>query len=88
VRRLAPDRLRITIHDGRNRQVRRMCEAVGHRVRSLERVAFGPLRLGRLPRGAYRRLTQPELAALANAESAARRWQSGSSAESGRRHSR
>jgi 23S rRNA pseudouridine2605 synthase len=73
VRRLAPDRLRITIHEGRNRQVRRMCEAVGHRVRTLERVAFGTLRLDGLPRGAYRRLSPGELAALANAESGARR---------------
>ena len=40
----------MTIHEGRKRQVRRMCEAVGHRVDALERVAFGPLRLGTLPR--------------------------------------
>ncbi|HLY51333.1 MAG TPA: pseudouridine synthase [Solirubrobacteraceae bacterium] len=88
VRRLAPDRMRITIHEGRNRQVRRMCEAVGHRVKTLERVGFGPLQLGRLPPGAYSRLTPEELATLASAESAARRWRSGSYAPSGRRHSR
>jgi 23S rRNA pseudouridine2605 synthase len=88
VRRLASDRLRITIHEGRNRQVRRMCEAVGHRVKTLERVAFGPLQLGRLPRGAYRRLSPEELATLASAESAVRRWQTGSYARSGRRYSR
>ena len=48
VRRLASNHLEITIHEGRKRQVKRMLEAVGHPVRSLERVAFGPLRLGAL----------------------------------------
>jgi 23S rRNA pseudouridine2605 synthase len=67
VRRLAPDALELTIHEGRKRQVKRMCEAVGHPVRRLERVAFGPLRLGGLRPGAYRRLTADELRALANA---------------------
>ena len=47
VRRLQPDLLELTISEGRKRQVRRMCEAVGHRVVALERVAFGPLRLER-----------------------------------------
>jgi 23S rRNA pseudouridine2605 synthase len=60
VRRAGPDVLEITIHEGRNRQVRRMCEAVGHRVVALERIAFGPLRLGDLPPGAARRLTGSE----------------------------
>ena len=87
VRRLAADRFQITIHEGRNRQVRRMCEAVGHRVKTLERVAFGPLRLGRLRPGGYRRLSGDELAALARAGSATRRWQSGSYAASGQRRS-
>jgi 23S rRNA pseudouridine2605 synthase len=79
VRRLAPDRLQITIHEGRNRQVRRMCEKVGHPVVTLERVAFGPLQLGTLQRGAYRRLSDRELAALASAEATARRSGTGSS---------
>ena len=61
VRRLAPDELEITIHEGRKRQVRRMCEAVGHPVRTLERVAIGPLALGQLPRGAYRQLSAAEV---------------------------
>ena len=51
VRQVEPGVLEIAIHEGRKRQVRRMCEAVGHRVRSLERVAFGPLRLGGLASG-------------------------------------
>ena len=56
-----PNALRIVIHEGRNRQVRRMCDAIGHPVVELERVAFGPLRLGDLPRGRARRLTGSEL---------------------------
>jgi 23S rRNA pseudouridine2605 synthase len=64
VRRLAADRLELTIHEGRKRQVRRMCEAVGHPVRSLERVAFGPLRLGALEPGEHRRLTPAEVERL------------------------
>ncbi len=51
VARVAADTLELTIHEGRNRQVKRMCEAVGHPVRRLERVRFGPLELGDLPRG-------------------------------------
>jgi 23S rRNA pseudouridine2605 synthase len=67
VRRLAPDTIEITIHEGRNRQVKRMCEHVGHRVRRLQRVSFGPLVLGDLKPGAYRRLNEAELRALARA---------------------
>jgi 23S rRNA pseudouridine2605 synthase len=67
VRRLAPDRLEITIHEGRKRQVRRMCEAVGHPVAELQRVAFGPLRLGGLREGEHRRLTRAELDLLRRA---------------------
>jgi 23S rRNA pseudouridine2605 synthase len=64
VRRLAPDRLELTIHEGRKRQVRRMCDAVGHPVRALERVAFGPLRLGGLEPGEHRRLRPVEVERL------------------------
>jgi 23S rRNA pseudouridine2605 synthase len=64
VRRDGRNVLEITIHEGRNRQVRRMCEAVGHRVVELQRIAFGPLRLGDLQPGAARRLTAAELARL------------------------
>ena len=61
VRQLRPGLLEIGIREGRKRQVRRMCEAVGHRVMELERVAFGPLHLGELPPGRSRRLTAAEL---------------------------
>ncbi len=62
----------LEIHEGRNRQVRRMCEAVGHRVRALQRVAFGPLALGDLAVGSSRRLTGAEVRALSAAPSARR----------------
>ncbi|MBV8221426.1 MAG: rRNA pseudouridine synthase [Solirubrobacterales bacterium] len=64
VRRVAADTIEITIHEGRKRQVKRMCEAVGHPVKRLERVAFGPLQLGDLPRGRWRRLTAGEVKSL------------------------
>lgn len=56
--------LLITIHEGRNRQVRRMCAAAGMTVRRLERISEGPLLLGDLHRGKWRHLTQQEVAAL------------------------
>jgi 23S rRNA pseudouridine2605 synthase len=64
VRRVEQGVLEVTIHEGRNRQVRRMCEAVGHPVVSLERIAFGRLKLGGLAPGASRRLSEAELARL------------------------
>jgi 23S rRNA pseudouridine2605 synthase len=64
VRRISADTIEITIHEGRKRQVKRMCEAVGHPVKRLERVRFGPLALGDLPRGRWRKLTDAEVAAL------------------------
>lgn len=64
VRRLAPDLIELTLTEGRKRQVRRMCEAVGHPVRELRRVAFGSLKLGGLAEGRARRLTAAEVAAL------------------------
>jgi 23S rRNA pseudouridine2605 synthase len=67
VRRLGPDRVEITIHEGRKRQVRRMLEAVGHPVVALERVRFGPLWLGRLAEGRYRRLSAAEVERLRRA---------------------
>jgi 23S rRNA pseudouridine2605 synthase len=64
VRRLSAHEIELTIHEGRNRQVRRMCEAVGYPVRALQRVGFGALRLGRLAPGGHRRLTESELQRL------------------------
>lgn len=62
--RLASGVIRIAIHEGRNRQVRRMFEAVGCRVRRLRRVAVGPVRLGDLREGAVRPLSAVEERAL------------------------
>lgn len=54
----------VTIHEGRNRQVRRMFDAVGHKVLLLRRVRFGPLELGALRRGEWRELSAQEIAQL------------------------
>ena len=54
----------VSIHEGRNRQVRRMFEAIGHQVVSLKRVRFGPLQLGDLQRGHWRYLTDEEVQKL------------------------
>ena len=59
--------LLITIHEGRNRQVRRMCDIAGMQVRRLVRVQEGTLKLGNLPKGAWRYLTEAEVSALINA---------------------
>ncbi len=61
--------LEITIKEGRNRQVRRMCSTVGYPVMELERIAYGPLTLGRLGIGASRALKPHELEALRSAAS-------------------
>jgi 23S rRNA pseudouridine2605 synthase len=71
VRRVGRGVLELTIHEGRNRQVRRMCEAVGHPVTALERIAFGPLELGDLAPGAHRRLADAELERLRGESSGA-----------------
>jgi 23S rRNA pseudouridine2605 synthase len=54
----------VTIHEGRNRQVRRMFESLGHRVLELTRTRFGPLRVGALASGRIRPLTAKERVAL------------------------
>lgn len=58
--------LEITIHEGRKRQVRRMCERIGHPVYRLKRVRLGPLGLGNLHPGEYRFLTPGEVRKLKN----------------------
>ena len=57
-------RLHITIHEGRNRQVRRMCQAAGLHVTRLRRIAEGPVKLGDLPKGKWRNLTPQEIEML------------------------
>jgi 23S rRNA pseudouridine2605 synthase len=64
VRRAGRGVLELTIHEGRNRQVRRMCEAVGHPVVELRRVGFGPLKLGDLVPGGHRLLSDSEVEVL------------------------
>ena len=63
----SPGVLRLTIHEGRNRQVRRMCEAVGHPVIRLVRVRIGPISDRTLPPGRWRELTPQELRSLEQA---------------------
>ena len=67
VTRVSRQEIEIVLREGRNRQVRRMVEAVGNRVVSLKRVAFGPLRLGRLASGGARKLTEKEIDRLRRA---------------------
>ncbi len=69
----AQSQIDLTIHEGRNRQVRRMLETLGHPVISLTRLKFGPLSLGALPVGASREATDREIRALRAAVSAAQR---------------
>ena len=57
----------IAIHEGRNRQIRRMCEEVGLEVARLKRTSIGPLRLGMLKPGDVRELTKEELRAIRTA---------------------
>lgn len=59
--------LEITLHEGKNRQIRRMCEAVGLEVIRLKRNAEGPVKLGMLPPGEWRELKRSEVTALRNA---------------------
>jgi 23S rRNA pseudouridine2605 synthase len=56
----------MTIHEGRNRQIRRMCETVGIKLVELDRVKFGPLEKGSLKQGNYRPLTSQEVTSLKN----------------------
>jgi len=61
-----PAKLRVTIHEGRNRQIRKMFENIGHPVMSLRRIAVGNLSLGSLPCGKWRHLTPEEVTGIAN----------------------
>ena len=61
---LSADTLEMHLYEGRNRQIRRMCEAVGLRVKRLCRVAIGSITLGDLPVGKWRELTAEEVAYL------------------------
>jgi len=56
--------LKIMIREGRNRQIRKMCEAAGYTVMGLKRIATGKIYLGELPKGEYRHLTKSEIAYL------------------------
>ena len=64
VQRLAGSRIELTIHEGRNRQVKRMFEAIGHRVKTLHRSTYGPLTLEGLEPGAWRELEPSEVERL------------------------
>jgi 23S rRNA pseudouridine2605 synthase len=67
IKRLGKREIEVTLREGRNRQVRRMLEAVGNRVVALQRVKFGPLALGDLQPGRARRLSDGEIAELRDA---------------------
>ena len=67
VRELAPGRIELRIHEGRNRQVRRMCEAVGHPVVHLHRSAYAGLTVDGLAPGRWRELEPAEIDRLRNA---------------------
>jgi 23S rRNA pseudouridine2605 synthase len=64
VKKVGDRELEIVLREGRNRQVRRMVDAIGNRVVSLQRIGFGPLRLGSLKEGASRRLSASEVKGL------------------------
>jgi len=64
--------LEMVLDEGRNREIRRLLARLGHKVLHLARIAIGPVRLGKLPPGAYRRLTRQEVDALLHAGKKAR----------------
>ena len=85
-RRIKPDTIELTLREGRKRQVKRMCEEVGHRVIRLQRTRFGPLELGALKPGAHRKLRPQEIEELrrAGAPGTGARRSSGGSASARR----
>ena len=72
VRRLGPSRLELVLHEGRKHQVKRMCEAIGHRVRRLHRASYAGLRVDDLAPGDWRELTEDEVESLRRAAAGAR----------------
>jgi 23S rRNA pseudouridine2605 synthase len=72
VQQIGPTRLRVVLHQGMNRQIRRMFYEIGYEVERLVRTRIGRLRLGHLPRGSWRGLTKSELAALRQSSSSRR----------------
>jgi 23S rRNA pseudouridine2605 synthase len=84
VKRIAADTIELTIREGRKRQVKRMCEHVGHPVKRLQRIRFGPLALGDLRPGSYRRLTAAEVQLLSEASAGAAARPGAASSSSGR----
>jgi 23S rRNA pseudouridine2605 synthase len=72
VQQFGPTRLRVVLHQGINRQIRRMFYAIGYEVKRLVRTRIGNLRLGELPRGSWRGLTKSELATLRQSSSSRR----------------
>jgi len=79
---LAPGMLRLVIHEGRNRQVRRMCDAIGHPVRRLVRTRIGPVRDTNLAPGRWRALSGEEVRSLAASAGPAARGMSHEAATS------
>jgi len=80
-----PGLVRLTIHEGRNRQVRRMCEAVGHPVERLVRVRIGPVGIGRLAPGSWRHLEPVEVRGLLESSTATKGPRSGTGGRQARR---
>lgn len=81
---VAPDLLRLVIHEGRNRQIRRMCEAIGHPVRRLVRIRIGPLSDRKLKPGQWRELTTAEVRQLEQVAAAGPTGSTGGSGRGGR----
>jgi 23S rRNA pseudouridine2605 synthase len=67
VKAVGPGHLRVTVREGRNRQVRKMCDAIGHPVTNLRRVAIGPIQDAKLKPGQWRELTDAEVKRLRSA---------------------
>ena len=82
-RRRQSTELEIVLNEGRNREIRRLLARTGHKVMQLVRIAVGPVRLGELPRGAYRALSRDEVRKLTQASAPNRRSQEKTAAKAG-----